>query len=569
MRSQCITAALAISFSLAGAAVLEFPSESYGAESYGAESYGSDFYGSESYGEDSYGADSYGSAEDEESAESYGADSYGADSYGADSHGADFYGADSYGADSYGADSYGADSYGADSYGAESHDEESYGADSYGAESYGADSYGSESPHEGPWPWSLAPLAQSKETNDWNTMVLADITGDRIYLNGEMLNANGSTVNQKLALSPDATCGVLVNNSQVALLNSNLSKPAYTGQAHLTSMYDSAAVCVTNQSYFTFGYGLITTTGPGEVAVYASGENTTAHLSAAVVENKDTDFSFGLVANDQAAISASFIEYSSNSTGTCAFVADGGYITVSESTAVLRGPESAVFCSLGSGDALSEIHAQDVSAYSENGPIAALYGNTYLAAFTNSTLYSGGRAAIISSTIGAGALSDTVLHATSSQIEAMNPDAPVLLFTLKDIDATFYHTELIPSASNVLLHAACDDSAAEGDCNHFRDPAYLTWKLSHVTTWTGAVTSNTTTGIYGASPVDIRIDLTSRWNVTKESWVQSLSTAMDDLQSVSVAEPGIVVHYNASHVLNKYLQGKTIELQGGGLAQPY
>ncbi|KAB5560097.1 hypothetical protein GE09DRAFT_1220758 [Coniochaeta sp. 2T2.1] len=510
MRSQCITAAFAISFSLAAAAVLEFPSEFYGAESYGAESYGSDSYGSESYGEDSYGADSYG-------ADSYGADSYGSaeDEESADvkSHGADSYGADSYGADSYGGDSYGADSYGADSYGAESHDEESYGADSYGAESYGADSYGSESPHEGPSPWSLAPLAQSKETGDWNTMVLADITGDRIYLNGELLNANGSTANQKLTPSADATCGVFVNNSQVALLNSNLSKPAYTGEAHLTSMYDSAAVCVTNQSYFSFGHGLITTTGPGEVAVYASGENTTAHLSDVMIQNKETDLAFGVVAQDQAVVTASFVEYSSNSTGTCGFVADGGEITVSDSTAVLGGPENAVFCSFGSGDTLSEIHGQDVTAYSENGPIAALYGNTYLAAFTNSTFSSGGRAAIISTTIGSGALSDTalsdtVLHTASSRIEATNPDAPVLLCTLKDIDATFHQ-------------------------------------------------------------IDIRIDITSRWNVTKESWVQSLSTAMDDLRRVSVAEPGIVVHYNASHVLNKYLQGKTIELQGGGLAEPY
>ena len=69
--------------------------------------------------------------------------------------------------------------------------------------------------------------------------------------------------------------------------------------------------------------------------------------------------------------------------------------------------------------------------------------------------------------------------------------------------------------------------------------------------------------------MDIRIDSTSKWNVTKESWVQSLATAQDDLSSISVAEPGVVVHYNASHVLNQYLQQKTIELQGGGSAQPY
>ena len=226
----------------------------------------------------------------------------------------------------------------------------------------------------------------------------------------------------------------------------------------------------TDQSYFSFSYGLITTTGEGELGVYASGLNTTAHLNAVVVQNKDTDLAFGLVAQDEAVVTASFVNYSSNSTGTCGFVADGGEITVSDSTAVARGPDSSIFCSFASDavNTLSEIHAQDVVAYSGNGPIAVLLGNTYLAAFTNSSFSSGGDAAIISSSVGVEVLSDTVLHTTSTQIKATHPDAPVLLFTLKDIYATLHLTELIPSASNVLLRAACDASAMEGDCNQFR-----------------------------------------------------------------------------------------------------
>jgi len=73
----------------------------------------------------------------------------------------------------------------------------------------------------------------------------------------------------------------------------------------------------------------------------------------------------------------------------------------------------------------------------------------------------------------------------------------------------------------------------------------------------------------GSSPVDIRVDETSKWTVTKESWVQSLVSAHGDLSNIMVAEPGVVVHYNASDILNKYLEGKIVELQGGGSAQPY
>jgi hypothetical protein len=83
------------------------------------------------------------------------------------------------------------------------------------------------------------------------------------------------------------------------------------------------------------------------------------------------------------------------------------------------------------------------------------------------------------------------------------------------------------------------------------------------------VTSNTTTGFYASSPIDIGIDSTSAWNVTKESWVQRLTSAYHDLRNIIVAQPGVVVHYNVSDPLNRYLEGRTIELGGGGSAVPY
>lgn len=341
-----------------------------------------------------------------------------------------------------------------------------------------------------------------------------------------------------------------------------------------------------SQSTFNFDHGSISTSGDNQVAVWASGVNTTVHVTDVLIENTNSEIAFGLVAEQEAVIFADLVEYSSDaSSSTCAFVADGGEITIHDSVAHSRGDYSTIFCSLGGGDSLGQIHSQEVIGVSEKGLGVLLSGNTYLAAFTNTTLIADGPT-IASARIGSGLLSDTVLRVTSSSLTATNSLYPVLSFLMKDIDAIFYRTELIPSASNLLLHAACNADPSEGLCQPFRamvlvsestivgdirawDPSYLTWKLSSYTTWTGAVVSNTTTGIYGSSPVDIRVDNTSRWNVTKESWVQSLASAQGDLANIAVAEPGVVVHYNASHVLNAYLEGKTIELYGGGLAQPY
>jgi hypothetical protein len=202
--------------------------------------------------------------------------------------------------------------------------------------------------------------------------------------------------------------------------------------------------------------------------VWAWGLNTTVHVTDVSVENKDTEIGFGLVADHEAVILADRVEYTSDSlSSTCAFVADGGEITIHQSTAHVSGPYSSVFCSLGGGNALGQIHSQEVLGISKNGPGALLTGNTWLAAFTNTTLISDGPA-IQSSRLGAGYLNDTVVRVTSSALTTNNPLYPVLLFLVKDIDAIIYRSELTPSASNLLLQTGCSNSAQSGACLPFQ-----------------------------------------------------------------------------------------------------
>lgn len=223
-----------------------------------------------------------------------------------------------------------------------------------------------------------------------------------------------------------------------------------------------------NQSTFNFIHGSIATAGDRQVGVWAHGLNTTAHVTDISIENKNTEIAFGLVAEREAVLLAELVEYSSDAKGTCAFVADGGEITVHDSVAHSRADGASIFCSLGGGDALGQIHGQGVTAVSEHGPAVVLSGNTHLAAFTNSTFLAGGSAAIINTWAGSGIHPNTVLRVTSSQITATNPTSPVLLFTLKDIDAIFHRAKLIPSESNLLLRAACSDATQSSGCNPFR-----------------------------------------------------------------------------------------------------
>ncbi|KAH8907849.1 hypothetical protein BR93DRAFT_569460 [Coniochaeta sp. PMI_546] len=304
--------------------------------------------------------------------------------------------------------------------------------------------------------------------SDPSLLALAQITGDRVYTNINVSDASDEYSHQNFQLSGENTCGFLINDSSLlSLSDSNISKPAYTGESQLTPIYGSAAVCVANQSIFNIIHGSISTSGDRQVGAWASGLNTTVHVTDVLIENKNSEGAYGLVAESEAVLLAELVEYSSDSRGTCAFVADGGEITIHESVAQSRADESSIFCSLGGGDALGQIHGQEVIGVSEKGPAVVLSGNTYLAAFTNSTFIAGGPAAIISTKLGSGLLKDTVLRITSSHITTTSPNSPILLFTLKDIDAVLHRTELTPSASNVLLHAACSAVEKSGDCDPF------------------------------------------------------------------------------------------------------
>lgn len=150
-------------------------------------------------------------------------------------------------------------------------------------------------------------------------------------------------------------------------------------------------------------------------------------------------------------------------------MADGGAITVHDSVAHTRGHDSPIFCSFGGGEVGGEIHSQEVIGISEQGPAVLLSGNTYQAAFTNTSLFSNGPA-IVNTRLGSNldALDGTIVRVTSSSLSTTNPLDPVLLFMLEDIDAIFHRTELVTSASNILLHAACNADLSEGLCEPFR-----------------------------------------------------------------------------------------------------
>ena len=251
------------------------------------------------------------------------------------------------------------------------------------------------------------------------------------------------------------------------------------------------------------------------------------------VENTGISPAYGLVASHQGTIYANNIIYNTDTEGACALTTNGGTIDIGQSTIHLgRGP-GAVFCSV-EGENEDKIYASDVSALSENGLGALFSGKTRMAAFTNCDIRSGGLATFVFLSPSQSATSTTNIRLVDSTLSASGSESPVFLFGGGgNIDTRVYNTRLT-SSSNILASAVCygygdetaggcdpfsvtftiSESRSEGDVTA-RFPSKLLWILDTYTSWTGAVTSAANESFL--TPVDVYIDNTSTWNVTKDS----------------------------------------------------
>lgn len=279
---------------------------------------------------------------------------------------------------------------------------------------------------------------------------------------------------------------------------------------------------------------------------------------------------------------ASNVEYDSDTHGSCGFVAAGGSVSVDNSVVYADGPHSAGFCVEHSDTPSGLIHARAVTASSKNGTAVWLYGAARQISFTNCTLVGGGDAAIVSAAQRGGHPFPMDLNIIDSTVESLDLTSPVLHYAVADSTTHIYNSSLI-SASPDLVIATCSPTLFE-NCTTFHtnisvaeshmegniqawQPARLRWDLTWYTTWTGSVV-NTPTDLASSAP-DVFLDTTSFWNVTKNSWVRGLVSALGNVSNIRAMEPNVTVHYNGAIQENAYLGSQAFKIEGGGVVQPY
>lgn len=373
---------------------------------------------------------------------------------------------------------------------------------------------------------------------------------------------------------------LIANKAEVNLSYVNVLKEGYFENLLSSSFWGfNAAINVANASTAYFS-NLNVTVHNGAANVYAYGTDTEVHIDNAWLYSSGP-VSHGLYASGNATIYATHVKAYSGGKRSSSFSGDSpaGYIHVADSFAHSAGIGSATYYALG------EIYADNVVSLSENGPVVFMDGKQK-AYLTNCDATAGllGGVAIFSSQVRE---EGAVLSLKNTRITTTGADMPGLWFGNTIIDVTLDTSELV-TASGILVVA--NFSQITQDFDYYADYAqqsnlepaevratvydsYLTgdlvayngssisWDVGSYSNWTGGAYSG-----FGDAYFDIAVDATSFWILTKTTTVQNFTSGDPTLKNI--IGNGFDVLYNASAVLNTYLDGQTIELTGGGYAKP-
>ncbi|KAH8898853.1 hypothetical protein GQ53DRAFT_817084 [Thozetella sp. PMI_491] len=380
--------------------------------------------------------------------------------------------------------------------------------------------------------------------------------------------------------SGNDTSVILVNATTFNGSHITVVKSGYSSNLLTASFYGfNAAINVANGSRASMDHVNVTVHN-GAANLYAYGEGTVINVKDAWLYSSGP-VSHGLYASGEGTIIGRNIKHFSGGFRSSSFAGDSpaGDIYVYDSVAHTQGIGSATYYALGT------VHAENVISVAEKGPVVFADGPQ------NVTLvHCDGHAGLLGGAVYFSSMqrqSGANLHLIDSKITVTGSKAPGLWFGNTIANVTIQSSEIVTD-SGVLVVA--NYSQITQDFDHYAgysennqlQPAQVTvqvtestlrgdivayngssisWNIARYSSWSGAAYSG-----YGGAGLQVIIDGTSTWNLTRESKVQSL--IVQDRSLKNIHSNGHTLHYDSDASANAWLKGKTVDLVGGGVAQP-
>ncbi|WP_411343725.1 stalk domain-containing protein [Paenibacillus sp. WLX1005] len=386
---------------------------------------------------------------------------------------------------------------------------------------------------------------------------------------------SGDTVtksDQTIAATEADQSAVKVSDSgTLTLTDSTITKTGDTSSEDNSNFYGlNAAVLSESGSTVTVKNTSITTDADGSNATFSTGEGSVLNISDSTIQTSQ-DSSRGLDATMTGTVNATNVKITTAGEHAAAIATDRGEGTVNVTGGTMNtsGEGSPGIYSTGkitvSG---ATIKATGSEAVVIEGRNSATVKNTSLTgAGTRGVMIYQSYSGDAEDGTGTFTMTGGSLNATAGPIfYSTNTDAVI---NLTNADVT--------GASGTLLQAQADKWGTTGSNgaivtlnannqelsgNVIGDSlSTITLKLATGSTWSGALNSD-----QKLKSATLKLDATSSWNVTANSYVTALTDS--DTTLANINDNGHTIYYDADNSANSWLNGKTVTLQDGGKLTP-
>ncbi|MCI9389171.1 MAG: hypothetical protein HFH54_05715 [Lachnospiraceae bacterium] len=375
--------------------------------------------------------------------------------------------------------------------------------------------------------------------------------------------------------SDDENAVLVTDQGNLYMAGAVLSKSGDTSNEDNSNFYGlNAALAVTNAGTAELTNIEITSTGEGSNAIFATGEGSS--ITADNIRIRTTgDSARGLDATYGGTITASSVDITTEGTHCAALATDRGEGTITVNGATLSTAGEGSPCIYSTGD-ITVRNAAGTAARSQN---LVVEGKNSID-LTDCELTGAGPNGLMlyQSTSGDAGEGTAVLHAANSKLTTTS-SGPMIYVTNTDAEVTLTNTELtfpsgtliqvsqnetnnwgIPGQNGGNLTLTGTQQILDGDisCDGISTVNLI---LSEKSTLTGAIDTAHT-----GKETSLHLDDSSTWNVTADSYLTSLSNTQESCSNIQ--SNGHTVYYDPAHTDNKWLDGQTLELPGGGKLTP-
>lgn len=417
--------------------------------------------------------------------------------------------------------------------------------------------------------------ASSNNTSQITTEGVVDVS-DSQELSNKTLSATSS----------DESAIVVNDGGSLNATGLTISKSGDSSNTENSEFYGlNAAVLVQKESEATIKNTTIKTSATGANAIFSTGENATLNVSNTKITTTG-DSSRGLDATYGGTINANKVTITTSGQHCAAVATDRGEGTVTVKNSILNTNGKGSPCVYSTGT----ISVSDSKGTATNSSCAVIEGkNSITLNNTKLTSYGVGRVddgidncgVIIYQSMsgdaseGTGTFSATDSTLTISKKSKVYETSPMFFITNTDAVINLENTKL-NYGSNQLVTVSGNDGewGSQGSnggnltLNATNQTLNGNISVDNISTASFILKSSTLTSTINsennAKKVNLSLDSSSKWVITGDSYVTTLTLENNDLSLIE--DHGYTIYYDAS--ANSWLNGQTITLSNGGTLTP-